>query len=105
MGRIPARERKAWLALMAEQVERDMLEGLAFFYLGSKHLQHVSTGLSASRIIGLARYHTTYASAWIGAIARSPGDQMNVAVHDGLSGISADIDPYVVSVGLEAFVQ
>jgi hypothetical protein len=29
---------------------------------------------------------------------------MNVAVHDGLSGISANIDPYVVSVGFEAFV-
>ena len=28
---------------------------------------------------------------------------MNVAVHDGLSGIGADIDPYVVSVRVEAF--
>jgi hypothetical protein len=37
-------------------------------------------------------------------IPRSPGDQMNVTVHDGLSGISADVDPYVVSVRLKALM-
>ena len=86
-----------------------------------REVAFLSQGLSTSRVICLARYHTTDAPTGIIGIPRSPGipripvgiigiprspgNQMNVTVHDGLSGIGTDIDPYVVSVGLEASIQ
>ena len=56
--------------------------------------------LSPSRIIGLSRYHPAHAAARIHAIPCSSGNQMNVAVHDGLSGGSADFMPTLYPSGL-----
>jgi hypothetical protein len=36
---------------------------------------------------------------------RSPGNQLNAAVYDRLSGGASDVDPHVEAVGLEMFLQ
>ena len=61
--------------------------------------------LSASRIISLARNHTPNAAAWIDAVPRSARNQMNMAMHDCLSGGDTHVDAHVVAVRLASAVQ